>query len=249
MTWRVSPALGGVRRIAGRVSPSTERVRHVTWHASPAMGRVRHVTWCASPAMGRRRLAREYAALRAALQKSTVWFSAWHGTPKITHTDRLTELATGVVTVFGSWSKITLGGQDYTPTQIADELRTVVVADQVTAADRDKLTADTQAARTAYTRIAALVRYLRMFAIVQLSDDPDAAEKLGQLGLSPRKPPKTTAATKAGAAAKARSTRNAKKTALAGAVGLAPARSPAAPAAAASPGAAPAPAGSPSPVK
>jgi hypothetical protein len=171
---------------------------------------------------------------------------------KITRADRLTRLGTGVVTVFGSWPKITLGGQDYTPTQIADELRTVVVADQVTAADRDKLTADTEAARAAYERVANLVRYLRMFAIVQLSDDPDAAEKLGLLGITPRKPHKTTSATKADAAAKARRTRDAKKTALASigspAAGAPPAVTPG-PSAAASTAPSAAAAGSVTPVK
>jgi hypothetical protein len=158
---------------------------------------------------------------------------------KVTRADRLTRLSAGVLQFFGSWQKLTLGAKDYAPTEVVDALHAAIAADQVTSADRDKLTADAEIARATFLKVAPLIRYLKMFAILQLSDDPDAAQKLGVFGLTPRKVVKQTAAQKAAAASKRAATRSAKKAALAAAQ-TAPAPAPA-------PAATPAPA--PTPVK
>jgi hypothetical protein len=134
---------------------------------------------------------------------------------KVTRAARIQAVVTGLKQFFGTWTKITIGGKDYTVPDLLSLLESAITADQVTAADRAKLTADAELARNTYLAVDPVLRLVQMFVVSQLDDDPDAAEKLGVFGYAPRKVATRTAAQKAASAAKARATRAAKKAAAA----------------------------------
>ena len=133
---------------------------------------------------------------------------------KITRAARILAVVTALKQFFGSWQKVTIGAKEYVLADLLALLQSAITADQVTAADRDKLTADAEAARNTYLAVDPVLRLVKMFVVSQLSDDPDAAEKLGVFMYTPRKAYTPTAAQKASAAAKAKATRAAHKAAL-----------------------------------
>jgi hypothetical protein len=133
---------------------------------------------------------------------------------KVTRAARIQAVVAGLKQFFGTWQKLTIGAKDYTLADLLALLQSAITADQATAADRDKLTADAEAARTTYLTVDPILRLVKMFVVSQLSDDPNAAEKLGVFMYTPRKAPTPTAAQKASAAAKAKATRAAHKAAL-----------------------------------
>ena len=134
---------------------------------------------------------------------------------KLTRAARIQAVVTGLQQFFATWQKFTIGAKDYTLTELVALLQSAIVADQLTAADRDKLTVDAEAARTTYLQVDPVLRLVKMFVVSQLNDDPNAADKLGVFGYKPLKARTRTAAQKATAAAKAKATRAAKKAATA----------------------------------
>ena len=87
-----------------------------------------------------------------------------------------------------------------------------MTADNLTTSDRAKLTADAEGARNTHGSIDPVLRLLKMFVVAQFTDDPDAADKLGDFGYSPRKVATRTSAEKATAAEKAAATKVARHT-------------------------------------
>lgn len=129
---------------------------------------------------------------------------------KVTRADRIQKVVAGLKQFFGALQTITFGARTYALPDLFALLTAAITADLVTKADRDKLTADAEAARLAYENVDPLLRYIEMYVRSQLADDPQAADKLGVFGYSPRKLPKRTAAQKASAVVKEQSTRAAR---------------------------------------
>jgi hypothetical protein len=137
------------------------------------------------------------------------------GTSKASKTNRaarVQKVVAGLQKYFLNLPSILIGNVSYTPTDLIQLLATDVAADTLTTSDRAKLTADAEAARSTHQKIDPILRLLKMFVVAQFTDDPDAADKLGDFGYSPRKVPTRTAAAKAQAAQKADATRVARHT-------------------------------------
>jgi hypothetical protein len=158
---------------------------------------------------------------------------------KSTRAARVQYVIAGIQKYFLKLPSILLGEVPYVPADLVKLLEADLVCDRLTTDDRAKLIADAQAARTSHATVDPILRLLKMFVVAQFNDDPNAAQKLGDFGYSPRKLPTRTTGAKAAAAHKGTATK-AKKEAAIRAATATPAAVPAEAPAAIPPAAAPA---------
>lgn len=133
---------------------------------------------------------------------------------KITRAARVQSVIAGINKYFLNQQTLLIGAVLWAPADLVKLLQADVSADQLTTDDRAKLTADAEAARSSHTRVDPILRLLKMYVMAQFNDDPNAAQKLGDFGYSPRKVPVRTSKAKATAADKGASTKAKKETAV-----------------------------------
>jgi hypothetical protein len=137
-----------------------------------------------------------------------------HRQSKTTRAARVQNVVAGIQKYFLKLPSILLGEVQYAPADLVKLLEADLAADRLTTDDRAKLIADAEAARGSHSTVDPILRLLRMFVVAQFSDDPNAAQRLGDFGYSPRKVPTRTTGAKAVAAQKGRATKAKKEAAI-----------------------------------
>jgi hypothetical protein len=150
---------------------------------------------------------------------------------KTTRAARVQKVIAGIKKYFFNLQSLVIGNVSYAPADLVKLLETDVAADELTTEDRAKLLADAEVARSTHARTDPVLRLVKMHVVAQFTDDPDAAQKLGDFGFAPRKVRVRKTGAKAAAAQKGKATKAKKEAAIRAATATPAAASAEAPAA------------------